>query len=181
MDRAKVIFTKYPSQIILAFSIVLGAIVLFAACLTSLASAAPNRLGIFAGGQVKQSNSRDMSSILSVQRMMPGQIAHGTVVIANDGSASEQLTLTALVRDAATGNGGRLSQELRLRVTDVTDRVHPSVVYQGVIGGLSGASAGRIAAAHSRTYLFTVTFPSGADQSFSGSSSSVEFDWTAME
>lgn len=181
MDRAKVIVSKYPSQVMLALGILLGAIVLFAVCLTGLASAAPNRLGMFTGGQVKQSNSRDLSSILNVQRMMPGQIAHGTVVISNDGTTSEQFTLSALVTDAATSSGGRLSRELRLMVTDVTDRVHPGTVFDGVIGGLTNASAGRITAGQSRTYLFTVTFPSGAGQSFAGSSSSVEFDWTAMD
>jgi hypothetical protein len=181
MDRANLIFRKYPSQVLLALGILLGAIILFAACLTSLAAAAPNKLGMFAGGQVKQTNSSDLASILNVHGMLPGQVARGTVVIANDGDATELFSLSAAVTDTANAAGAQLSQVLQLKVTDVTDQSHPRVVFRGLLTGLSDAAAGSIAAGHSRTYLFTVTFPSGADDRFAGSSLAVEFDWTAVQ
>lgn len=182
MYRARVICGRYPAQLALAFGILLGAAVLLATCLASLASAAPNRLGMFVGGQVDQSNSRSLSLILSARRMVPGQVACGTVVIANDGGATQRLFLGADAKDAVGGGGGgRLSQELQLVVTDVTTAGHPCAVYRGAIAGLAGAPAGSIAAGQSRTYRFTVTFPSTADERFAGSSLSVSFDWTATE
>lgn len=181
MDRAKVIFRRYPAQLTLALGILLAAVVLFATCLTSLASAAPDRLGMFAGGDVKPSISGSMSSLLSARNMMPGQVEHGTVVIANDGDATQRFFLGVGFRDAAGSGGGRLSQALQLVVTDVTGAGHRRVVYSGTIAAPAGVPVGAIAAGQSRAYLLTVTFPGDADQSFAGSSLSVSFDWTAMK
>jgi hypothetical protein len=181
MDRTKLIFRRYPAQLTLAIGILLGAVILFATCLTSLASAAPDRFRIFAGGDVKQSDIRSMSSLLSAHGMKPGDVVKGTVVIANDGKALQRFFLGAGVCDTAGSGGGRLSQELHLVVSDVTQPGHAHDVYSGSVANLANASVGSVAGGESRTFLFTVTFPRDADQSFAGSSLSVSFDWTATK
>lgn len=143
---------------------------------------ASDRLGnVFAGGDLRQTNSRDGAAILSGKHMVPGDKAEGTVVIANDGTGDLSYALVQTLVDKPGRNGGSLARTLHLTILDVTGVGEARTVYDGVIGGLESAQLGSFAPGESRTFRFTVAFPGGGadDDSVMGSSLSVRYDWTA--
>lgn len=123
------------------------------------------------------------SVALDARRLTPGQTVTGRVVVANEGDASGRFTLRASsLVDGPGSAGSSLARALQLTVTDVTVAHAPRCLYTGSLAGLSGVDAGRFGPGAARTFRIAVTFPQQAvgGSTFSGSSLSVAFAWTAV-
>src|SRR5262245_16227376 len=165
------------------------AVLVVAACLAvlSTSSKAPALGGLELtagpGGTLTLSNSKEGAAILSLGGMRPGDSVTDTVTLGNTGTIPGDLTLaTSNLVDTPGSGGGALSGELDLRIQDVTGS--PLTVYNGKIDALTPVGLGTLAAGDSRVYEFRVSFPDvgpGAENSFQGSSTSVQFDWTAVD
>jgi hypothetical protein len=134
------------------------------------------------GGSLSLSNSREGSAIVSLAPMRPGDAVTGTVTIGNTGTMPGDLALSTsnLVNVPGPG-GGALSATLDLLIEDVTNPGSPVTVYSGTIPAMAPVSLGSLAAGASRDYSFRILFPNigVGDNAYQGSSTSVQFDWTA--
>jgi hypothetical protein len=149
---------------------------------------APQPERAFVGGSFRQINSKEGSAVLMADGLKPGDSRTGTVRITNGGELPGDFTLTeSKPADASGPNGGLLSQRLDLLVEDVTAAGHPLTVYSGKLDSMGASALGKFAAGESRVYRFSVTLPDGGvpasdltgDNAYQGSSTSIEFDWTA--
>ncbi|MEX2032745.1 MAG: hypothetical protein WEA81_07745, partial [Dehalococcoidia bacterium] len=134
------------------------------------------------GGSLTLSNSREGSALLSLAPMRPGDSVTGTVTIGNTGTLPGDLTLsTSNLVNVPGAGGGALSATLDLLIEDVTNAGSPVGVYSGTIPAMAPIGLGSLAAGASRDYSFRVLFPDtgGGDNAYQGSSTSVQFDWTA--
>jgi hypothetical protein len=131
-----------------------------------------------AGGGLSISDSAGGQAILIAAGMAPGQTRVGEVTIGNDGDVSGVFSLAAA---GVIDTGGALSAMLQLKVDDVTGAA-ATTVYSGRLDAMGAVSLGDIPAGESRSYRFSVTFPSGnaaVDNALQGASTSVQFDWSA--
>jgi hypothetical protein len=142
--------------------------------------AAAQAAALRASGDAQVGNSRLGEAILS-GALGPGDSLSGTVTISNIGAASGPFTLgLSNLTDAPGPGGGYLSQALDLDVEDVTDALAPVAVYHGPLGSLGATALGTFDPGAVHVYRFVVSWASGpADQTMSGSSVSVQFDWSA--
>jgi hypothetical protein len=109
------------------------------------------------------------------------------VRLQNSGSLPGDLTLAQSdVSDQPGANGGRLSDVVKLDVSDVT--AGSSVpVFTGRLAGFGSRSLGALGPAESRTFRFTATLPDGGlppsagggDNAFAGSGLTARYAWTA--
>jgi hypothetical protein len=165
-------------KIVLLASLVLAVAVLAAARSQGLAA---EPAATFATGAAQVANSRDGSAIVG-GTLGPGSELTGSVTISNVGSAAGAFSLqVSHLTDTPGGGGGFFSRQLDLAVDDVTAPASPVKVYSGKLNSLNPTQLGSFAAGSSRTYRFTVSWPSGgaSDASYYGSSMSVQFDWLA--
>jgi PASTA domain len=166
-------------------------VLVVAACLAllSTSSKAPATPGLALtagpGDTLTLSNSKEGSAILSVDFMRPGDSVTDSVTLGNTGTIPGDLMLaTSNLVDTPGAGGGVLSGELDLRIRDVTAPGSPLIVYDDKIDELTPVGLGALAAGDTRVYEFRVSFPDagpGAENAFQGSSTSVEFDWTAVD
>ena len=156
-----------------------------------------NPANTFTAGNLKHSNSKDGTAILSASLMKPGDSTNGTVVITNDGDIAGTFSLakgTVTDTDGHLLNSayvGVLSTKLTLKIEDVTGT--PATLYDGTLTAFTGldgtALGGAWAPTTAKTYKFTVGFPAGSvpgsnttgDNIFKGSSCTVVFDWTSVQ
>ena len=151
-------------------------------------STSANPANVFTAGNLHHTNSKSGSAILTASLMKPGDTATGTVTIANDGNLAGTFSLsTSNLTNTPGANGGSLSAVLQLLIEDTTNTV---TIYDGPINAVGTvAIAGAFAAAESRDYLFTVTFPNGGDpggattgdNAYKSSSMSIQFDWNEVQ
>ena len=149
--------------------------------LGSVASAQPAQpLAAATAGTLTHSNSRDGAAILRAESMKPGDSQTGLVTITNTGDLAGWFWLSAskLVDNPGPG-GGRLSERLWLVVEDVSAAGSPARIYAGALGGLGTRPLGTIGPGEARTYRFTVSWPPGEDDPYQGSSTTVEYSWSA--
>lgn len=146
--------------------------------------------GLFSGSTATASNtftsgsleatSNPPGAIFNVTNMLPGDVERGDVTIQNSGSASGTFTLTSEnLADTPGSGGGRLSDVLQLVITEDGDAQNP--LYSGLISGAINKNLGVWAANDSHQFHFEVTFPSSADNTFQGSSMSIDFVWTVTQ
>jgi hypothetical protein len=166
--------------IVLASSFLVGSGAVF-----TTTSANPSN--IFTAGVLTQSNSKDAAAILTASLMKPTDVKSGSVTIQNTGDIAGDFTLSMVkTADVAGTNAGagHLYNVLSLKIEDGA-----TIVYNGRLDAFSSASLGTYAAGASHTYTFTVTFPNGGtpgsnttgDNIYQGSTTTVEFDWTAVQ
>lgn len=139
---------------------------------------------VSAEGSFGFASSRDGMPIFSAAAIGPGDSVSGTVEIADTGTLPGELTVSRHdVEDVGGTGGGRLSEQLSLRIADVSDPGEPVVVYSGPLATMPAREAGLLEPGQSRTYEFVATLPeSGAPQNdLQGASTSVAYAWTAHE
>jgi spore coat-associated protein N len=140
-----------------------------------------------ATGDLHLTNSQDGHAIFRATGLAPGGSVSGTVRLQNSGSLPGDLTLAQSdVSDQPGANGGRLSDVVKLDVSDVT--AGSSVpVFTGRLAGFGSRSLGALGPAESRTFRFTATLPDGGlppsagggDNAFAGSGLTARYAWTA--
>ena len=139
-----------------------------------------------AGGSFDFANSRDGAPIFSATEIGPGDSASGTVEIVNEGEEPGELVLSQHdVADTAGIGGGRLSEWLSLRVTEISATAPAAVVYAGPLAPMPPRVAGVLTPGQARTFEFVAELPEagpGVDQNaVQGASVSVAYAWTARE
>lgn len=149
-------------------------------------STSANPANVFTAGILTQDNSNDGAAILTAGLMKPGDVRTGSVTITNKGDISGDFKLAmSKVGSSVGSNGGDLYEALRLEVSSGA-----TIVYSGDLADFVGTrAAGTIASEASSTYTFTVTFPDTGtpasdtteDNAYQGSSTTVEFEWTAVQ
>jgi hypothetical protein len=120
---------------------------------------------------------------LRAKALLPGDSAHGTAVVRNDGDAAGRFYLNADQCVDHPGSGGAsFAHVLTVTVTDVTGGQHPACVYVGPPVALSGVDLGTFAPGEQRTYRVVVGFPGGEIDAavFAGCSLELGLRWTAV-
>jgi hypothetical protein len=151
----------------------------------NFSASSANPTNTFSAGSLSIGNT-SASAILSASDMKPGGSTSGTVDIKNTGSGDGSFSLSeSNVADVGTPS---LSALLQLTVVDCGPTASAncatgSQVYSGALNALSSTSLGTYSKNDQRRYQFTVAFPSGTaahDNPYQGTSTSVEFDWSAV-
>jgi hypothetical protein len=143
---------------------------------------------VFTAGTLSQSNSNDGGAILTAQGMVPGDVVEGTVTIRNTGESDGRFQLNSSTpTDTPGANGGQLSDVLNLQVVQDPGTAD-QVVYDGDLDAMTApVDVGTWAGGAEHTFKFIVTFPDGGtpsgattgDNAYQGSSTEVEYTWTA--
>src|SRR5580704_13756677 len=176
------------------FLIALGALLIASAVVVgsgaSFNSTSANPGSLITTGSIVVTDSLAGQSILNLHAVAPGATRSGTVDITNGGNVSATFTLAEanLVNVPASP---ALSAKLTLLVKDLGDpsctvSCPPAVtVYTGTLGSMGTMPLGTFAAGATHRYSFSVTFPDGgsggADNSYGGASTTVDFRWTATQ
>jgi hypothetical protein len=129
-------------------------------------------------GPISMSNSKANAAILTAANMKPGSSATGTVAITSDSSVDADISLTRENLSDVGAGTLKLSNVLDLLIQDVTAPSSPTTVYSGKLGAMPARQLGTYPKRTTRSYRFTVTFPSSAPSGYQGRSTSVDFVWT---
>lgn len=131
-------------------------------------------------GPVSISSSRDGLTILTASNLRPGRSTTGTVTITNTSSVDAGVSLEQRnLRDL--GAAPKLSGVLDVLIQDVTVPSSAQTVYSGKLASMPFRVLGDYQKRTSRTYRFTVTFPSTAGSGYQGKSASVDYLWTVAK
>ncbi len=189
---------KQPKRTLGALAVLVAAtgVVVGSGANFSASSANPNNS--FSAGTLTIVNDKENAAILTTgtnNQRPGGPAATGVVDIQNDGSIAGTFTLSRSdVTDSDSGNP--MSEKLNLVVKDCgewTDEstVNPcgdgddSTVYgspTATIDDMSSSVAlGNFAAQEKHRYEFTVQLDSSATDAYQGDTSSVQFDWNAVQ
>jgi spore coat-associated protein N len=176
-------------RLIAAGGILVATLVLASAFLVgsgaAFTSTSANPANVFTAGTLTHSNDKANAAILTASLMKPADVKTGTVTIKNTGSLSGDFTLEmAKTADVPGSNGGSLFNVLKLKIDDGA-----TTVYNGNLKDFTSKLLGTYASNDTHTYTFTITFPDGGlpggnttgDNAYQGSSTTVEFDWTAVQ
>lgn len=153
--------------------IVAAVVVAFSFSIFNSTSANPGNTAT--SGIMSQENSKNGQAILTVENMLPGDTASGTVSITNVGDTDGDFSLTAsnLLDTPPTP---ALSQVLTLVVTDGTTEV-----YNGPLAGMTVVDLGTWPAGETHGYAFTVTFDATAGNEYQDATTTVDFTWNAVQ
>jgi hypothetical protein len=188
MSRLSILMER-PMLALAGLATALAAVGLAIGSGADFTSASANPSNTFSSGTLTQTNSKDAAAILTASGMKPGDTKTGSVTITNAGSLPGTFTLSkSNLTNPNLGTGGeKLSDQL-----DVTIKDGATTVYSGKLGAMGAITldgdtatagtqqfgkSGSATAAH--TYDFTVTLPSATGDAYQGTSTSVEYDWTA--
>jgi spore coat-associated protein N len=149
-------------------------------------SASPGNL-VTAGALTIDNNKKNaglQGAIFSATNMKPGDSTTGTVAVTNTGDVAGDFSLALSgITNTPGPNGGNLSGRLNLHVEDITGAAVD--VYDGVVSGYGATKAltSNWAGGASRTYRFTVSWPTGLanDNNYQGSQLEMDFDWSAVQ
>lgn len=120
--------------------------------------------------------------VFSAADVSPGTIVEGTATVANAGRGSGYFSLSqANLTDEPGPHGGALSDRLRMEIVDVTRPGRPVTVYKGPYAAMDVRPLGFIPAGAKRRYKFTATVARGNGEAVTGSSTSAQYVWTALE
>jgi spore coat-associated protein N len=188
MSRMKALWTASPRKVMAGFVGVLAATGIAVGSGANFNSTSANPSNVFSAGTMSHTNSKSGAAILTASNMKPGSTSSGTVNIKNTGSVSGAFTLSQS-NLTNTPASPALSAKLTITIVDkhdpacVTSCPADATVYSGTIGGMGTVSLGTFAANETHQYAFTVSFPdggtNGADNSYQGAQTSVEYDFTA--
>jgi spore coat-associated protein N len=185
------ILLQWPKLTLAALAVSLAAVGLVVGSGADFTSATANPSNTFSSGSLSQTNSKSNAAILTASGMKPGGTATGSVTITNTGSLPGTFSLAkSSLTNPVLGTGSeKLSDQLDLLVKDGS-----TTVYSGKLGAMGtialdgdtvtagtqqfGAAASSTAA---HTYDFTVTLPSTTANAYQGTSTSVQYDWTATQ
>jgi hypothetical protein len=171
MDRVRLIAGSHRWLLLAALALLalaLGSAMFSGA---SFSSKSANKASL-AAGSVKLSSSKPSEAIVSAAGMEPGASREGTIKIGNEGDVAGTVTLTA---SGLTGTA--LAAVIDLKVDDVTSGTIQK--WSGKLGSFTGLALGSFEASSTRTYRFTLSWPSASDAtSLQGASSSLTFNWS---
>ena len=111
----------------------------------------------FSAGSLALVNSKSGTAVISASALMPAGTATGSLTITAHGNYTAAVTL-AYAGISDTPSSPALSQALTLLVEDITGTAQ--TLWSGTMSTLGSVSLGQIASGSTRTYRFTVTFPS---------------------
>ena len=173
MDRVRLLFGSRHWLLLAALALValaLGSAMFSGASFTSKSA---NKASL-AAGSVQLSSSLPNQVIVSAGGMEPGVSREGTIKIGNQGDAAGNVTLKA---NGLTGTA--LAAVIDLKIEDVTSGT--SQKWSGKLGSFTSLSLGSFAAESSRSYRFTLSWPSASDSSsLQGTSTSLTFEWSGV-
>jgi hypothetical protein len=172
-----------PRRSLAALATVLVAVGVTGASGASFTAQTANPSNTFTAGTLSMINSKDAAAIFtSSPNMRPGDVATGTVDIKNSGSLTGAFRLS---KGALTDNHATIlmSDKLNFVVNDCGTDLNcttSSNVYTGTLAAMgTNIGLGTFAPTEERRYEFTATFDSGANDTYQGKSSTVEFVWDA--
>lgn len=188
MSRITALWTASPRKVLVGLLGVLAAAGIAVGSGANFNSSSANPSNVFSSGTLSQSNSKAGAAILTASLLKPGGTASGTVDIANTGTIPGAFTLTkATPVDSPVGSG--LSSKLTIVITDTGDPQctvscpASTTVYTGSLSGMGSITLGTFAPTAKHRYAFVVTFPDGgtggADNAFQGTSTTVDYTFTA--
>jgi hypothetical protein len=173
--------------LVLALILLLVAGLLVGVSFAVFSTSSANAGNVFTAGSLSSSNSKN-GAILTAANMVPGDTVEGTVTIKNTGDSEGAFRLSSSTpTDTAGPNGGKLSTVLDLRVVQDPGATS-KVVYDGKFNAMTTpVNVGTWAGGAEHTFEFTVTFPDGGtpggpttgDNAYQGSSTTVEYTWSA--
>jgi hypothetical protein len=150
----------------------------------SWAEASPQVSAVNSIGPIEIRNSAEGAAVFSAEGLVPGWSREGEVSISNSGDEAGRFRLAlGPLREKRGLLGGRLSDRLRLVVTEIDDgRSMP--VYAGRLSRLGRRDLSVFAPGDRRSYHFAMSFPGGgprgADNALQGGRVAVGFLWTAV-
>jgi hypothetical protein len=170
MDRVRLIAGSHRWLLLAALALLalaLGSAMFSGA---SFSSKSANKASL-AAGSVKLSSSKPNEAIVSAAGMEPGASREGTIKIGNEGDVAGTVTLSA---SGLTGSA--LAAVIELKVDDVTSGTTQK--WRGTLDCFTRLAVACFYAATTRTYRFTLSWPSSSDSaSLQGASSSLTFNW----
>jgi hypothetical protein len=170
MDRVRLIAGSHRWLLLAALALLalaLGSAMFSGA---SFSSKSANKASLSAGS-VKLSSSKLGETIVSASGMEPGASREGTIKIGNEGDVAGTVMLTA---SGLTGTA--LAAVIDLKVDDITSGTTQK--WSGKLGSFTSLALGSFEAGSTRTYRFTLSWPSASDAaSLQGTSSSLTFNW----
>ena len=187
---------KQPKRTLGALAILVAATGVVIGSGANFTATSANPGNSFATGSLSIENSNSAAAILTATNMKPGGTpATGTVDIRNTGTLSGTFTLT---RNAPVDTDGTnpLSAKLNLVVKDCGAWPDPTTVepcgdgddttiYGSPTATISAMSTpvalGTFAANAKHRYEFTVTLDASADDNYQGDSSTIQFNWNAVQ
>jgi len=150
-------------------SLALGSAIFSGASFTSKSANSAS----LAAASVQLSSSAANQAIVAASGMKPGDSRQGTIAIGNKGSAAGTVVLTA---GGLTGTA--LAAAIDLKIEDVTGG-GSTQKWSGKLGAFGSVDLGSFAAASTREYRFTLSWPPAASEaSLQGASTSLTFQWT---
>jgi hypothetical protein len=187
MQRVSALWQASPRKLVGALFVLMLAAMMAVASGASFTSTSANLGNVVTAGTLTHSNSKEGTTILNVDNLMPGKSADGTVTIGNTGDGDGAFTLT---KDNVidTPANPKFSAKLTLVVDDVTDPNNAVNLYDGPLNAMPATDVGDISPNASRTYRFTVEFedggkpsgPTSGDNRFKNASTEVDFHWESV-
>ncbi len=185
MQRVSALWQASPRKLVGALAVLMLAAMMAVASGASFTATSANAGNIVTAGTLSHGNSQS-GAILSVDNLMPGDSAVGTVTLSNTGDGAGVFSLTKS-NVANSDPAHPFSEKLDLLVQDVSDAT-PVTMYSGKLGAMGVRPAGTIAAGSSREYRFTVTFPDGGlpsgpdagDNLYKNDSVTVDYNWESV-
>ncbi|MEB2527210.1 hypothetical protein CIK52_13675 [Kocuria rosea] len=135
-----------------------------------------NSANAFSTGSLTQTNSKANSAVFNLDNMKPGDTLNGSVTITNSGSLGAGFKLT----ETAT-NGFTTKSNLRLTITESGST---APVWTGTFGELTAAGPlvlGDWAPGQAKTFVFSVTLDSKADNTEQGKTATATYSWDAVQ
>jgi spore coat-associated protein N len=171
MDRVRLLLESRRWLTLLGLALVslaLGSAMFSGASFTSKSANSAS----LAAGSIKLSSSQPNQAIVAASGMKPGDSRQGTISIGNQGDAG---TVTL----SASGlTGAALAAVIDLKVEDTTGGGSVQK-WSGKLGSFSSVSLGTFAAAATRSYQLTLSWPSASNEaSLQGASTSLTFKWS---
>jgi len=140
-----------------------------------------NASNTFTTGVLTMDNSKTGAAIMTIDKMVPGEFADGSVTIKNTGDVKGAFILQKVVISDDTKG---LAANLQLLIKDGSE-----TIYTGPLSDLAATELGTWDAQASHTYSFHVAMPDNAgdpmkspvaDDAFQGATTTALFDWTAV-
>lgn len=180
MTRTRVLFGRRRFQLLGVLAAVLVAAAAVYGSGASFTSTSANASNVFTGGILEMANDQ-AGAVLTVERMVPGEVREGTVTIQNTGDVVGNFFLEPITITGATAN---FDGKLQLRI----DTGWGYDLYEGPLSDLAQIDLGYWQPNESRSYTFIVSFPDtgrgangvGNENSFQNAMTTARFDWTAI-
>jgi len=187
---------KQPKRTLGALAVLVAATSIVAGSGANFTASSANPSNTFATGTLSILNSKENAAILTASNLKPGDTpVTGTVDISNTGSLSGTFTLS---RNAPvdSDSGNPLSAKLNLVVKDCGVWPAPATpepcgdgddvtIYGSPADTVSGMSSsvalGTFAAAEKHRYEFSVGLDASATDAYQGDTSTVQFNWNAVQ